>query len=55
MIDDFDQPNMAPGTCPECGQAANIWEAIIQQWECSFCSWKGRNPDRKGHGDGVTQ
>jgi ribosomal protein L37AE/L43A len=46
MIDDFDQPNTAPGTCPDCGQPANIWVAISQQWECSFCNWQGRNPTR---------
>lgn len=47
MSDDFERPNTAPGTCPECGQPANIWAAISQQWECSFCNWKGRNPIRE--------
>jgi ribosomal protein L37AE/L43A len=46
MIDDFDQPNTAPGTCPDCGQQADIWAAITQQWECRLCDWKGRNPNR---------
>jgi len=47
MIDDFDQPNTFPGTCPDCGQKANIWNATQQEWECSFCDWKGRNPKRE--------
>ena len=44
LHDDFDAPNTAPGLCPECGQPANIWEAVSQQWECTFCNWRGRNP-----------
>jgi hypothetical protein len=47
MIDELDQPNTAPGTCPDCGQKANIWNAMQQEWECSFCDWKGRNPKRE--------
>lgn len=47
--DDFDSPNTAPGDCPECGQPANIWEAVSQQWECTFCNWRGRNPKQKPH------
>ena len=43
--DDLDTPNTAPGYCPECGQKANIWEAVSQQWCCSLCDWKGRNPN----------
>lgn len=46
LTDDFDQPNTAPGNCPECGQPANIWEAVSQQWECVYCNWRGRNPKR---------
>lgn len=45
-IDDFDGPNSKPGLCPECGQPANIWAAVSQQWECSYCNWSGRNPTR---------
>jgi ribosomal protein L37AE/L43A len=44
-MDDFDTPNTAPGFCPECGQPATIWEAVSAQWECTFCSWKGRKTD----------
>lgn len=44
-FDDLDTPNTAPGYCPDCGQKANIWEAISQQWCCSLCDWKGRNPN----------
>ena len=43
-MDDFDAPNTAPGLCPDCGQPANIWEAVSQTWECCNCMWKGRNP-----------
>jgi len=46
MLDDFDQPNTHPGDCPECGQPANIWAAVSQEWECSFCNWHGRDPKR---------
>lgn len=46
FFDDLDTPNTQPGNCPECGKPANIWEAIAQQWECSYCNWKGRQPTR---------
>lgn len=53
-MDDLDTPtldatrpgiNTTPGYCPECGQKANIWEAVSQTWECSLCDWKGRTPN----------
>ena len=47
MHDDFDAPNTAPGSCPECGLPANIWNATKQEWECTFCNWHGRNPTRE--------
>lgn len=47
MVDDLDAPNTAPGDCPECKLPANIWDVMKQQWECSFCDWKGRNPERR--------
>lgn len=47
MMDDFDQPNTQPGLCPECGQPANIWEAVAAVWQCSFCDWSGRHPRQK--------
>ena len=46
FFDDLDMPNTQPGLCPDCGQPANIWAAVSQQWECSFCNWQGRNPTR---------
>lgn len=51
MIDDFDQPNIASGTCPDCGQLADIWIATSQQYECRLCDWKGRNPNREINND----
>jgi len=47
MNDDFDAPNTLPGQCPECGLNADIWNATQQEWECSFCNWHGRNPNRE--------
>lgn len=46
-MNDFDQPNTAPGECPVCGQPANIWLAVSQEWECCLCDWHGRQPNRK--------
>jgi len=45
-IPDVLLPNTQPGNCPECGEPADIWEAIAQQWMCSYCNWKGRQPTR---------
>lgn len=45
--DDFDSPNVASGTCPDCGQKADIWNATAGYYECRLCDWKGRNPNRE--------
>lgn len=45
-MNDLNTPNTAPGYCPECGLPANIWRDVAQEWECSYCNWHGRNPDR---------
>lgn len=42
--DELFEPNTAPGICPECGKDASIWDAVVGQWECVLCSWKGRHP-----------
>ena len=47
MIDDIDTPNTQPGWCPTCGQKADIWEAVSQNWCCSLCDWQGRQPEPK--------
>jgi len=43
MIDDFDAPNTKPGLCPVCGLRADIWNVHDATWECTYCSWSGRN------------
>lgn len=45
--DDIDTPNTQPGWCPTCGQRADIWEAVSQNWCCSLCDWRGRQPEPK--------
>lgn len=44
-FEDIDTPNTQPGWCPECGQRADIWEAVSQTWCCSLCDWRGRQPN----------
>lgn len=51
-MDDFDTPNTRPGTCPECGQRANIWDSLRQLWECCLCNWAGKHPDRNPEAHG---
>jgi hypothetical protein len=51
MLDDLDEPNTAPGMCPDCGQLADIWIANSQQYECRLCDWRGRNPNREINND----
>jgi hypothetical protein len=41
-----DAPDTWPGYCPVCGQEARIWCAVAGHWECGYCNWTGRAPER---------
>ena len=45
MKDDFNSPNRKPGFCPVCGEPLRIYDAIVAQFECSLCDWKGVQGD----------
>lgn len=46
-MDDLDTPNIRPGFCPVCNEPLRIWDAIVNQFECSLCDWKGVQGDRQ--------
>lgn len=46
---DIDVPNTRPGFCPVCAQRANIWDALLGHWECTYCNWHGVRPDAEPH------
>lgn len=54
MDADLDTPNFRPGYCPDCGQRT-LWDAMLNQWECSYCDWRGRQPAASDYRDHLKE